>query len=288
MLRLASVLSKVSPGWVKQAIRLSIRFGLTAPLFQFLRIALLSGAWKPKYLPVEGKEVLVVGSGKISPTWAPSTKPSYVIGVNGSLGNAGVTLRLNCDALVCDASLFNEFDRRTNPSRSIVVEKGWPSGATVQKLITVQSNNFRVDIPPGDSLVYRDYVHLNRITRRAITSFVCGSRVIDDWEHVGLTSSGIFAVALALACGAKKVELVGMSLKYQSGQPTHYYGSVGGLGMLSCVQDGEAESKEMIRNHSAADAHFISGATLAGYAIETSASEFDTLTTLSSWVKARK
>lgn len=275
MTTLAEALGKVVPNALKRPLRLCLKLVVLDPAFRFLRFFLLIGIWRPSCLPVQGKEVLVVGSGNIPHTWVPTIKPSYVVAVNGSLANAAITLGLKCDALVCDASLFNEVERRTNPTRKIAIEKGWPSRANVGNLITVQSNNLGVDLPPENSLTYGDYSHVNRIMRRVITSFVSESSVVDGWDHVGLTSTGAFAVALALACGANKVELVGFSLRNQTGLPTHYYGTAHDYGTE-------------IRNHSAADAHLIAGATLAGYTIEAAESDFAVLTSLSSWVRAGK
>lgn len=238
--------------------------------------------WRPRYFPVKGKKVLVVGSGHVLD--GHRTVADYVIGVNGSLKNAVDSLNLSCDALVCDASMFNLSERET--TRALSIREGWPPEAKLEAVVTVQSNDFKVDTFPGEFLTFERLFHVNRIVRRAISFHMSKSHHVDNWSNTGLTSTGIFAVALAFACGADTVEMAGFSLTFSRDQPTHYYGSP--VAVETYPQSKLLKAGGSFpRNHSAADAQLISGLTLGGRQVLSSHPDFAPLISRSSWVKGK-
>lgn len=259
------------------------QFLLIGPIFIFLLLMLHLRIWRPRYFPVKGKKVLVVGSGHVLGEQT-RTVADYVIGVNGSLNNAVGSLNLSCDALVCDAEMFNSSKRET--IRALSIREGWPPEANLEALVTVQSNENKVDTFPGEFLTFNRLFHVNRVARRAISFHMSKSHHVDNWSNTGLTSTGIFAVALAFACGADTVEMAGFSLTFSRDQPTHYYGSpeaVETFPQNKLLKVGGS----FPRDHSAADAQLISGLTLGGRRVTCSHPDFKPLISSSSWVKGK-
>lgn len=236
---------------------------------------------RPRYLDVRGKSVLVVGSGPIKET-SLSFNPDVIVAVNGSSANVLHSFGLKPTALVCDASLFNSQELQSNPGRQIVVQEGYLDGFVFEKLVVVQSNQLKADVSLKRFVRYNSLGRIGRLTRRAISRYVSSSPILEDWSNTALTSTGMFTVALTIACGAKEVEIAGVGLRYPDNETTHYYGEVRGIRDKTNV-DGNQSGGQISRNHSAADSHLLTAMILRGGKIVTSHPDLKPLCQLSSW-----
>jgi hypothetical protein len=237
----------------------------------------LMARWKLSILKntipsLKNADVLILGSSP-SPTLLDEHRNRLLICCNASAANAKQLGLSEPVITVVDYELIDPNVVLSKVVRGKIIKKRILAQLNLGHLVATQSNNAVGGCPHLLKANYNGYTAIDRFSRRKIIDIVTGVNKIDRAPEVSLSSTGGFAVALALFLGARSVSIAGFTHIFKGDKcyQMHFYDD---------VVNNEINSLNT-RNHSMADSALISLAVINGHKIITS--EEDILPLIQNW-----
>ena len=209
---------------------------------------------------LKNADILILGSSP-SPVLPEDYRNRLLICCNGSAANAKLLKLSEPVMTVVDYELIDADVALSKDVRSKIINNKILANLNLGYLVATQSNHAVGGKPEMLNAEYRDFLAIDRFTRRKIIDIVTGTNRIERDARLSLCSTGGFAVAFSLFLGARSVSIAGFTHLFSGNKHSqmHFYDHA--LESLSHVLN--------TRNHSMADSALISLSVINGYKVST-------------------